>query len=129
MDDLKTHTSITDEKMQLLKDAIVASDYFRQHDPCGGGLDAPGGGLVAPGQKFYREDGTEHTFRDVPLKLIWKAVRTHIRNYVLRDRQKEVCDKVMARLPRHAREGTPPPNPNKDPATPFSASRAVSLSD
>ena len=118
MDNLKIHAKVPDEKIQILKDALVASNYLLRRD---------GNAETAAdlGRRYYHEDGTEHGFHDVPLEAIVRTVKCYIRSYARCDRPTEVEDKVIACVPASVLS-PPPPNPNAEPLTPFSKSKAVS---
>ncbi|KAI0010917.1 hypothetical protein F4779DRAFT_575966 [Xylariaceae sp. FL0662B] len=119
MERLQTHGRFSDEEMELFKYAVVASDYISRFKP--------DGVLAMPGMKYYRPDGSEYTFQDVPFKKFKESVVSHIKNNVPHDRRIEVFEKVMAgvpgrmKIPQWAKGAV---NPHEKPETPFSVSRA-----
>ena len=123
--DLKTHAGLTDERVETFKHLALTSSYLQHHNP--------NGAVVAPGGKYYRQDGSKYSFRDVPLQTLVAAVRTYaISHCSPRNRQNEVLDKIMANVPAQYKPKSPqdepqPPGPNEEPQTAFSVSRAVSL--
>ncbi|KAH6853195.1 hypothetical protein B0I37DRAFT_400416 [Chaetomium sp. MPI-CAGE-AT-0009] len=121
---LKTHAGLSEEGIQGLKHALVASSYLKEHGV------GPSGILIGMGMKYHRPDGSEYTFQDVPLQAIVESVKRHLRgrtNGISPSRRKEIFDVVMADLPSAYKskaiwEDEPPPlNPNAKPTTPFSA--------
>ncbi|KAL7621617.1 hypothetical protein AAE478_008943 [Parahypoxylon ruwenzoriense] len=117
---LKTHGNLSDKTIEEVKYCLVASDYF-----C---LDDHREGPIGYGQKHYRQDGSEHTLEDVPLKNIVENIGSWIEKDIPEDRRIDVFEKVMAGLP--GRKKTPKwtrraVNPHEKPSTPFSVSRAA----
>lgn len=90
---IKTHIGLSEEKIQETKDIITGCDYFSLPDHLGGSL--------APGQKFYRRDGTEHTFYDVPFARILKDAESVIGMEAPRDRRSAIYKEVMVGMPGH----------------------------
>jgi hypothetical protein len=131
MANLKAHAGQTEENLRVLKFALVASSYVKQH-----GI-GPSGMLIAPGVKYHRPDGSEYTFQDVPLEAIVDSVKSQLggrANPVPPSQRKDIFDKVMADLPlayksRAIWNDEPPPlNPNAQRTTSFSAPKTVSIS-
>jgi hypothetical protein len=115
---LKTHASISDETIQMLKDSVVASDYFAIHNlPCN---------IVDPKQKYYRDDGSEHTFEQVPLETIAETVKCFVYCKVPKDCATEILDMVLTVVPPTP-EPSGPSGPNLEPRTPYSESKAVCI--
>ena len=85
---------------------------------------------MAPGKSYYRPDGSEHAFEDVPVCDVVNAVRTYITAHInLHSHAVEVDDSDGGNsvdLHVGPGENKPPPNPNAEPVTRFSVSRAVS---
>jgi hypothetical protein len=98
---------------------MVAADYFKLPDHRGGAID--------PGTRHYRMNGKEHTIGDVPFKHILEQVEKRIKEMPA-DRRTEMFKQVMADVPGTTknpdweREAI---NPNAEPATAFSTSKAV----
>jgi hypothetical protein len=57
---LKKYTDLSDTEVDEYAYFMVASDYFKLPDHCGG--------AVIPGNKHYQSDGTEFTIADVSYK-------------------------------------------------------------
>jgi hypothetical protein len=105
-----------------MKGLIVASHYFSLPDHRGG--------LLSATARYYRLDGTEVTFQDVPLSKIVKEVEAHIKRHVPEGTRTRVYHEVLAGVSGH--KETPewdeaPVNPNEKPSTPFSVSGRVSV--
>ncbi|KAH9886586.1 hypothetical protein F4778DRAFT_473277 [Xylariomycetidae sp. FL2044] len=117
---LKEHGGIKDEKIEFIRWFSISAFYFRQPNHSGG--------VMAPGTKYYRRDGREYTFEDVPLKDVLKHVESTIETDVDASRRSEVWREVFRGIP--GRKKTPEfekpvDNPRAEPATPFSESRAA----
>lgn len=115
MDRLQRHAGLSSATTQQLRDFIVAADYFSYPNHCGG--------LLAPGHRHYFADGSEHTFDDVPLAKIVKAVTEHIEKHTDGNRRTDIYHQVLAGVPGHKLMpdwDRPAVNPNEQPLTPFS---------
>jgi hypothetical protein len=116
---MKKYTDMSDADVDEFAYFMVAADYFKQPDHRGG--------VVEQGTKHYRADGTEHTLADVPFKSVMKDLERRIKEQP-EDRRTEMYKNVVAGIhgakknPDWEREAV---NPNAEPKTPFSASRAV----
>lgn len=119
---LEEHAGKSKKDIDLIKFFVVAMDYVARFNHCGA--------VIMPGQRYYRQDGTEHTFEDVPFPKILEAVESRIGGLKPPGQRMSVFERVMegiergpnAQLPKWAE---PPPNPNKDPTSPWSISKAV----
>lgn len=120
---LHEHSGMSSEDIEMFKFFLVAGDYAARFNTSGV--------LIMPGERYYHKDGTEHTFADVPFGKILREVENRIgrlENLSVEERL-HVLDKVLDGIKREKPKwAEPPPNPNEKPATPFSASRAVSYS-
>jgi hypothetical protein len=116
---LKKYTDLSDTEVDEYAYFMVASDYFKLPDHRGG--------AVMPGNKHYRPDGTEFTIADVSYKHVLQGVESLIKDQP-EDRRTEMYRNVVAgtngakKNPDWEREAV---NPNAEPKTPFSASKAV----
>lgn len=119
---LQTHANMTEKEAGVFEYCVLAADYFSRHNHCGG--------LMVPGERHFRANGQEHTFKDVPFPKILEAVENWIKENVGLEQRTEVFHKVMDGIP--GRRATPKwdkhvPNPREKPETSFSASRAVRI--
>jgi hypothetical protein len=132
MENLKIHAEISEKDIHIFKSALVASSFIKEHGVSRSGM------VLGFGEKYYRPNGSEYTFQDVPLEAIVESVRSHLLdrrtgNGVEPSRRKEIFDKIMTDLPSSYKskavwEYEPPPlDPNSKPTTPFSAPKAVSF--
>lgn len=117
---LHEHSGMSSEDIDMFKFFLVAGDYAARFNTSGV--------LIMPGERYYHKDGTEHTFADVPFGKILKEVENHIGRLKLPVEERlNILDKVLDGIKREKPKWAAPPlNPNEKPATPFSASRAVS---
>ncbi|THX16000.1 hypothetical protein D6D13_01870 [Aureobasidium pullulans] len=95
------------------------TDYFKLPDHRGGAIE--------PGTKHYRADGTEYTIADVPYRHVVREAIKEVQK-MPEDRRTEAYKKVVDHIsgikktPDWERE---PVNPNAEPATAFSTSKAA----
>lgn len=119
MANLKKYTDMSDTEVDEFAYFMVALDYFKLPDHRGGAID--------PGNKHYRADGTEHTLADVPYRHVLKDLEKRIKEQP-EDRRTELYKNFVAgtygakKNPDWEREAV---NPNAEPKTPFSTSKAV----
>jgi hypothetical protein len=116
---MKEHTDMSDAEVDKFAYYMVAIDYFKQPDHCGG--------VIEPGTKHYRSDGTEHTLADVSWRHMLKEIENEIKKQP-EDRRTEMYKNVVSpvygakKIPDWERE---PVNPNAEPKTPFSTPKTV----
>jgi len=116
---MKKYTDMSDIEVDEFAYYMVALDYFKQPDHCGG--------AILPGTRHYREDGTEHTLADVSWRHMLKEIEKEIKKQP-EDRRTEMYKNVVS--PVYGAKKIPdwdkaPVDPNAEPATPFSISKAV----
>jgi len=98
--------------------------YFRRKDHAGGLA-----GIPFVDNPQYDRNGRLHTFHDVPFEYLIEGLEKFIEKEVQSDKRTSIWDACVEQFPKHQRVpkwDTPKPNPNEDPATPWSKSRAVS---
>jgi hypothetical protein len=116
---LKKFADLSDTEFDEYVYFMVASDYFKLPDHRGGAIE--------PGNRHYRSNGKEFTIADVPYKHVLKGVETLIKDQP-EDRRTEMYERVVHGItgakknPNWTREVV---NPNAEPKTPFSTSKAV----
>ncbi|KAG9833851.1 hypothetical protein KCU98_g11798, partial [Aureobasidium melanogenum] len=119
IENMKKYTDMSDEEVDEFAYYLVATDYLKLPDHRGG--------AIIPGTKHYRSDGAEHTLADVPHRVVVQEIENQIQKQP-EDRRTEMYRKVVEGVQGAKKNPDwerPAINPNKDPATPFSASKAV----
>ena len=117
---------MSDETIKTFKELLVLADYVARFNHYGA--------LMIPGHKHYRQDGAEHTWNDVLFFRILEEVENRIGKLTERsvDQRLHMLDQVMRGIKRGPNPKTPkwalaPLDPNKEPVTPWSTSKAVLL--
>ncbi|KAK3387767.1 hypothetical protein B0H63DRAFT_559224 [Podospora didyma] len=81
---------------------------------------SPDGDIVAPRCKYYRQDGSEYGFHDVPVHILVDNVRRYVSShYYHLVRRQHVLGKIMASVPsqykpKSPRDEPPPPGPTRN---------------
>ncbi|KAH0364785.1 hypothetical protein KCU65_g6543, partial [Aureobasidium melanogenum] len=115
---MKKYTDMSVEEVDEFAYFLVAMDYFRLPDHRGG--------AIIPGSKHYRMDGTEHTLADVNHRIVVQEIENQIKKQP-EDRRTEMYRKVIEGVKGAKKDPDwerPAIEPNKDPTTPFSTSKA-----
>jgi len=111
---LQQQAKLSPISIEWIKTSIVAGDHSTLPDRRE---------ISQPG-KYYRQDGREHTFYDVPLAKVVKEVESSIERTVPEERQTAVYHAVLRGVQGHKEVPVwddPSPNPFEKPLTPFSA--------
>ncbi|KAI1757670.1 hypothetical protein F4782DRAFT_546762 [Xylaria castorea] len=123
-DRFKLHSGLPDDHVELFRDVIIATQHYIQHLDDGDTSDEEG---VDIGVTYLKDDGSEFTLADVPVRSLVNSIEEHIQVYVPEHRRTEVYKMVVEGIrgikqtPRWDRQAD---NPRAMPQTPFSESRA-----
>ncbi|KAI0420544.1 hypothetical protein F5X98DRAFT_331226 [Xylaria grammica] len=134
-DRFKQHSGLPENHFKLLRNSIVHHEYLIQLDVFSPGppsrrLEIDDGSddkhRINLDKNYLKEDGSEFTLADVPLKSLVTAIESHIQIYVAEYRRTEVYKMVVEgvrgikQTPKWDRQVD---NPRATPRTPFSECR------